>query len=1429
MKTASKIAIGVDLGKATVSLATGIIAEDGTIYNIRTRFERHSGAPLDVFRRFYRDIDNIAIQCMAATGVFSSRLKEPVISDVPEEIAQEIAAKKLHDQGGPLNIVRLGARGYSILTLDKDDNIRFEENDKCSSGTGETIEKICGRLGVSLEEAIQSAGSVKESIPISARCSVFAKSEMTHFANQGEPHQKLLKGYFESIARNLFSLYEKNKVPGPVILIGNGALISPVYESFAKMCTFPVRVSPKASAYEAIGAMYLAAERAGEGRVGASSASSFPDDPNCLIAEKQKRIERLEPASTTAKSVIHLEDNRTDIPPDAIAVLGIDLGSTGSKATLIDLCSGEMIADLYRRTNGNPVEAAKALVASMAQMTDHKVVAIGLTGSGRYAAATVFRAAYPELDSHIYVQDEIVAHATAAMKYDDQKGRSLSIVEIGGQDAKFINIQGGRVVESDLNRACSAGTGSFLEEQGLFYGIQEIDRFGPMAATAKSPPNLGQMCTVFVADQANEALSEGYTLEDLLAGFQYSVIHNYKNRVMGNRQFMDRIFFQGMPATNSSLAQTLSAVTNREVIVPPNPGAMGALGIAMLARDQIDGLDDAKPFDLNQILETEITSRRKFRCKDKKCQNLCRIESATVSVRQNEKKVISGGSCPKYEEVSAGHKKLPKDAPNPYREREEVLNSILVSSKNQSSDWPSVGVPYGHTQMEFLPFFYTLLKELGLRVNVIRSDKETFAIGNNRSSANNTCTPVKIMHGLSKTDFDYLFLPKIVSLPRDRTKAGTSPCTMTQSAPEMIEKALEAEGAEVEVLRPVLHMADGLNNPSLFGNLWAMFNKLPNSVGKVGCETETFFNAYRQALEHQQSYTNRLFEIGRRALEFAKKSQYPVVLVTGNSHVIHEPIMNAKIHEIVSQNGAVPLPLDCFPISESIPPLERVYWTTSNRVLRASVQAMRHGFVFPVLIASYGCGPSSFLEHLFNDLLEDYPHTILESDGHGGKAGYITRIQAYLHSARNYLKDGKKGMPFKKIKWLDKFPVHSPQKLESSKISIFTVGPTMGAHFATILRNRGFDADFSGLTEPDGFKRSRETCSGKECLPYQLIWGSFRKYLDENPPEEGKSTLLFTITGSGPCRNGMFTLGNELTLRKMGLDDKVGLATFGSFSYDRGLFSGIGFSIVITDLLNQMRLHYRPIEHNLGESDQLFNKYMNEVEDFLCTIKKGRMIFDIRRHLRALKTIVFDAAMAFRAISTIEELEQQARTVLLSGDMYLRIDEWGSDELARKLNKQGLHVVLEPFHEAIEGLALYNSTELIELEHKWLRNRKNRMMLNFFTTRLYKTAKQVLPWITNHHIRDIDKESRELVDSTPFNEAIFTIGNSLLSWRTGQVDGIVVVGPWGCGPSLISEAQLRRRTDIPFLFVYNDGDPIDEAKIAGFAWRLKRRAPRQKP
>ena len=1440
--------VGADFGKVTTALALGELGGDGELHILETRTARHLGEPLRPFLELYREFDHERLAGVVATGIYGDRLGGPVLGGVPEEITQEQAAAWLYPDG-PLNVVRVGGGGYSVLTRDARGCVVFEANERCSAGTGETVESLCARLGRSLDEAVGLATASPDGVTVTSRCAVFAKSELTHFANQGESHGRIFRGLFSGVARNVHSLYDKSKVDGPVLLIGHGALIGPIAEGIAVLSEVPVEVAEQAGVFEALGALHYAAHTEGS-----HGAGAFPADPESLVRPARTRIGKLRPVHEGPGSVVRLEEPPVDpLGPSAPAVLGLDLGSTGSKAVLVDTATGAVLVSVYRRTEGNPVEAAQALVAEVSEMASNPVIAVGLTGSGRDAAAGVFRATYPDLGARLTVQNEIVAHATAAIRLDLDGGRSLSIVEIGGQDAKFINVESGRVVDADMNRVCSAGTGSFLEEQAVAHGVDDITEFGRLAARSEGPPDLGQTCTVFVADVAAEALNDGYTREDIFAGLQHSVVRNFRSRVMGQRRLLGRVFFQGKPATDPALARTLAAVLEREVYVPSDPGAMGAVGIALLAAEAATAGDgggaraDLRPVDLARVLAARVAGRREFQCKDRDCRNLCRLELAEVDLDGERTKVVSGGQCPKYNDASTGGDKLPKEAPSPYREREELIQTLLEEANGEGpaptgeagSTGPRLGLPYVHYVIDTLPFFYTFLRRLGYEVEVLRPDSATLAEGDRRCAAPGSCAPVKMLHGLAGADIDVLVAPLFVHLPLPNAGAVTYTCPMAQGAPDMVARALEAEGSSKRVLRPVFfeREGDGFDSSRFTQALRRAARALAagpgGSADSTGPSGAAFRAAYGAALASQRRYEAGLREIGLRALAWAREHGFPVVLMAGETHVIHDPMLDAGIHDLVAASGALALPVDCYPVPDDMPRLPRVHWASAGPTLRAAAAGAQAGDVFPLLLGAYGCGPNSMIEHLFTDIVEGWPHAVLESDGHGGKAGYVTRVQAFLHSVRGWRATER--APAVAAERLARYDASLPSSLEPGGYERYIfghLGGGLGRHLAAAMRGAGLDASYVGEPDAAALRAAGADCSGKECLPYQLIWGTFQRFLEEEAPRLDGRRALFLSPGSGfqACRANLFPLTLQISLEKRGLGGRVDVADFSVVTRNVRMMPVAWSALVALDLLNMLRFYNLAAELEPGSTDALFHEWSDRLEAILERPRPYAGLAGTAaaalRFVGEVEALLSEAATAFREQPLDEARAAGLREVYLCGDLYLRVDEWGNDDLQRKLADQGLRVVFEPYGEFFELLQFRQIQDGVPAA-KLPEKQAILVTMRYVVRRLVRAVRREHPWVFWHDVREIDRESRRLVAPYPFGETIPTVGGALLTWRTQPVDGVVAVAPRGCGPALIAEAQLRREAGLPAIFVYNDGDPIDEARLAGFAWRLHSRPARR--
>jgi predicted CoA-substrate-specific enzyme activase len=205
------------------------------------------------------------------------------------------------------------------------------------------------------------------------------------------------------------------------------------------------------------------------------------------------------------------------------------------------------------------------------------VAGVGTTGSGRQLAGVVLGA-----DS---VKNEITAHAVAAMHFlPDVR----TVVEIGGQDSKIIIIRNGVVTDFAMNTVCAAGTGSFLDQQAARLGIP-IEDFGRRALEAVTPVRVAGRCAVFAESDMIHKQQAGHRIADILGGLCQALVRNYLNNVGKGKQIAGPVVFQGGVAANAGMRRAFEDALGCPVVVPEHYGVMGAIGAALLAREQVAG------------------------------------------------------------------------------------------------------------------------------------------------------------------------------------------------------------------------------------------------------------------------------------------------------------------------------------------------------------------------------------------------------------------------------------------------------------------------------------------------------------------------------------------------------------------------------------------------------------------------------------------------------------------------------------------------------------------------------------------------------------------------------------------------------------------------------------------------------------------------
>jgi len=323
------------------------------------------------------------------------------------------------------------------------------------------------------------------------------------------------------------------------------------------------------------------------------------------------------------------------------AYLGIDVGSVTTKLAALDK-NDELITHTYMLTQGKPIEMVQqGLVKVKEQLPkDVDICSVATTGSARYLAGVIVGADL--------VKNEITSHATAALFYFPEV---QTVIEIGGQDSKIIIVRDGIVIDFGMNTVCAAGTGSFLDHQAIRLNMS-IEEFSQRALNSQSPVRIAGRCTVFAESDMVHKQQMGHRLEDILYGLCQALARNYLNNVGLGKEIKPPIIFQGGVAFNQAIVRALQEELDVEVIVPPHCEIMGAIGVALLAHEEMINNNQRSKFKGFGVSEEKYHTSS-FECKA--CPNLCEIAQIAL-----DGQVLArwGGRCDLWERSPSSEESL---------------------------------------------------------------------------------------------------------------------------------------------------------------------------------------------------------------------------------------------------------------------------------------------------------------------------------------------------------------------------------------------------------------------------------------------------------------------------------------------------------------------------------------------------------------------------------------------------------------------------------------------------------------------------------------------------------------------------------------------------------------------------------------------------
>ena len=1401
----------------------------------------HEGDPKQTLLDAFGKIDLPSFDRIAATGRKFRKFIN--LSSIPEPQAVEFAYPyvKPADIDCPA-VVSAGGETFMVYALDHSGRIsNVITGNKCASGTGEFFLQQLRRMNVSLDEAAQWA-AVEDAHHVSGRCSVFCKSDCTHATNKGIPRSQVAAGLCKMMASKILELLKKVD-PKNIMIVGGTARNRMMIEYLQQ--EIPGLIIPiEAPYFEALGAALWALE---------NETAPYPGLSELLLTEVAT-FDNLSPLEEYTDQVEFKTLATGRIQRQDTCILGLDVGSTTTKAVLMRNTDDAMLASVYLRTDSDPVGASRKCYRAILEQVKQEVepseisiTGLGVCGSGRQIAGL-----HALTDGVI---NEIIAHAAAAVFFDPQVD---TIFEIGGQDAKYTYITNAVASDYAMNEACSAGTGSFLEESALeTLGVKMEDIAG-IAIKGQRPPNFNDQCAAFIASDIKNAIHEGVAREDIVAGLVYSICMNYSNRVKGNRPVGKKVFMQGGVCYNKAVPLAMASLVGIPIIVPPEPGLMGAFGVALEVKKRIDsGLMKSEHFDLQTLVDREVTYKKPFVCAGgkEKCDRRCEIAMIEIE----GKKYPFGGACNRYYNL---RHKVSYDIQNLdlVRLRQDLIfNKYGATQPGNDLIKPrgSIGFNRSFLVNSYYPLYSNFFTELGFDI-VMPDNSSQKGIDQQNASF---CYPVELAHGFfysllnAESPPDYIFLPHFKAIPAENDTLSNNQsqvCPLVQGETFYLQttfrkkiEALKRRGTLL--LAPLIDLSE---------DLAAARQPLVKTAVQMGIKRQDARRAFEKALQQQKKCLAEMKAVGRQTLATLESDpqKFAIILFSRPYNGFVEEAHMGIPHKFASR-GITVIPLDFLDLEEEHSK-RHMYWGMGKRIMKAARLVERHPQLFGTYITNFSCGPDSFMVGYFRDIMGRKPSLTLELDSHTADAGLETRVEAFLDIVQAYRHLVAQNQIVAKKKTF----IAARTALNNGAASVITskgevlpmtdprvtvLLPSMGKYgaeaLAAVLRGSGLNAKAHRPSDEAVLKLGRANTTCKECLPLILTTGTLLSYIN-NGKRDDEVLVYFFATGSGPCRFGQYYIFMEDLVKRLEIPDVALFALSSENSYvgmgedfERRGWWGIIVSDVIEDIRSMLLTNAKDPEAAMAVLEQEWHKILKEIESG-----------DYDR----LEHQLTQTADRFRSLP-LRRPPQSVPVITLAGEIFVRRDALSRQYLTERLAKMGFATVCSPVAEWVL-YCNYMVDEGLNPEDMSIMEKVKLKIRNKFQARYEKRIKSILS--TSGLVQAEPLDMNTIIDNaSPYisrdlpGEAILTIGSSLTEVVSHSC-GVIAIGPFGCMPNRLSEAILNETMnsrdkmatepenkllrsvladidELPFLAIESDGSPFPQlinAKLETFCLRAER-------
>ncbi len=1372
--------LGIDAGSTTMKFV--VLNSDNHI--IYKAYKRHKAnihqTFLDEISAIKETLGNATIQ-VCITGSAGIGLAERLGTSFVQEV---VAAVELIQKCYPQvrTLFDLGGEDAKMVFLEEKRHPDIRMNGSCAGGTGAFIDQMASLMNIPVEQLGEEAQKKEKIYPIASRCGVFAKTDIQNLISRNIPVPDIAASTLHAVAlQSITTLARGCEIVPPVLCVGGPlTFISALREAFCNLLELSPNdlVLPENSEY-------------------------FPAWGSALHVENDYKLFHVEElkqsitqkVSSKAEVLPVLFENEAEynswkntrhikklgfIPLDAKknidCFLGIDSGSTTTKIVVID-SESNILYKFYANNEGNSLRKVVEGLTGFYHRVEEKGVTVNITSSGVTGYGEDLIKSALNLDFGIV---ETMAHLSGAQFVDPEVS---FVLDIGGQDIKSIFTNEGVISNIELNEACSAGCGSFLQNFASTMNL-DLSEFSHKACLAAHPSDLGSRCTVFMNSKVKQSLRENAGVDDIAAGLAYSVVKNCLFKVLkinNLNQLGEHIVVQGGTFKNDAVYRALELLSGKSVSSTDHPELMGAFGAALYAHRQWKKNPEKSSFYKKSALEgIDSIQTSELQCKG--CTNTCSIlrfkfENGNIS--------YAGNKCEKIFHNTA---KAEKKGYNAFEKKNEIL--FMGVHRAPCTVHPKrIGIPRVLNMFDNFPFWRALFVACGYEV--VLSPESTYKLyqsGVGSVMSDNICFPAKLVHGhimaLIEQKVDRIFYPLVPKEDKEFENSSNSfNCPVVSGYPDVVRSSIDPEGRyQIPFDSPVI----GFNDTKVLEKTcWRYFSNLE-------IDKKTFSDAFQQALSAKAEVKKQLVAYQKKLLLQAIENNTTTFIIAGRPYHT-DPLIHQKTGQILADLGVTVLTDDVFREEH-----EKGYgklnivsqWSYPNRVVQSALQVAKlPQNIQLVQLNSFGCGPDSFLMDEASSILQaaNKNLTIVRIDEIASPGSIRLRLRSLVESLKNM-------KPEKNSK--DSFQGYLvPYTKEDRKKTILI--PWFADFLSPLIPPLGELAGYEFVNLPKSDKVSAEIGlkygHNEVCYPSTLILGDIINALQSGKYDVDNVVIAMSQTG-GQCRATNYLAQIKTGLERAGFTNipVIAIAAGDSFQNNQKEFKMpwlkminiVVYAALYGDALQQMFSSIVIREKEKGEAKKLFDFYMNRGAE---AVRKNSH----KSLLRFLEQAVAD-------FNDIQVYDRKFSKIGLIGEIFVKYNNYAQAHISEWLREKGMEVMIPP---VIDFFMQYfvNSKENIKNgveKGSWMGKMIQPVLWNYMNKRIRKVEsimKNFRFYQPSESIYIKAEHASEVLNlSNQFGEG-WCIAAEVAHYARHGINKVVCIQPFGCIANHVVAKGIEKR------------------------------------